>query len=182
MTLLQSKPLSIGDWKAPEFDLKGTDDQMHSLDEFKDAKGLVLFFTCNHCPYAKASWPIMIDLAHEYKNRRIDFVAINPNEAGHPDDSFEKMKELVSEQKPPFPYLNDADQKVAQEYQAQCTPDVYLFDADMIVYYHGRINDNWQKLEEVKEENLKNALESLLRGDSPPNLQPPSMGCSIKWK
>ncbi|MBI4136524.1 thioredoxin family protein [Candidatus Roizmanbacteria bacterium] len=182
MVVLTSKPLETGKWSAPDFNLKGTDEHMHSLSDFKKGKGIVVYFTCNHCPYAKVSWPLMIDLAKEYKDRRIKFVAINPNEPMHPDDSFERMKEEVIERTIPFPYLVDSTQEVAQAYQAQCTPDIYLFDENMNLYYHGRINDSWQDARQVKEENLKDAIESLLHGDSPPKLQPPSMGCSIKWK
>lgn len=182
MVLIQSQSLEIGKWQAPDFLLKGTDDQMHHLADSQSAKGIIVFFTCNHCPYAKASWPIMIDLANEYKNRGIKFVAINANAPVHPDDSFEKMKEEVIERNIPFPYLVDSTQEIAQAYNAQCTPDIYVFDENKKLYYHGRINDNWQNPGEVKEENLKDAIEALLKNDPPPQDQPPSMGCSIKWK
>lgn len=183
MALLQSKSLTVGDWSAPVFSLPGTDNKTYSLNDLAGNVGTVVFFTCNHCPYAKAAWPILIDLAKLYQGNGISFVAINPNDAdAYPEDSFDVMNEKVNEWSIPFQYLRDESQEVAKSYQAQCTPDIYVFDKYNKLYYHGRINDNWQNPQGVKEENLKDALESLVRGEQPPQDQPSSMGCSIKWK
>jgi peroxiredoxin len=169
-------------WKAKDFRLLGTDGKTYSLVDFADAKGLVIVFTCNHCPYAQAAWPVLIDLAQNYQEKGIQFVAINPNDpVRYPEDSFEKMKDLVSEWGIDFPYLWDETQKVAKKYKAQCTPDIYVFNKNRTLFYHGRINDNWQNPDQVTEENLKDALEELLGGKLLPEHQPPSMGCSIKW-
>lgn len=182
MALVQSSKTPIG-WEAPNFDLPGTNGKSYSLDSFKDAKGLGVVFTCNHCPYARAAWPLLIKLAEDYKAQGVSFVGINPNdEEEYPEDSFEEMKKKVGEWGINFPYLRDQTQGVARAYDAQCTPDIYLFDQERKLFYRGRINDNWQKPEHVTEENLKVAIENLLRGDPPPENQPPSMGCSIKWK
>jgi len=184
MSLLYSQTLPLG-WEALDFQLKDTEDQLRSLADFADKKGLLIIFTCNHCPYAKASWPILIDLHHQFKNE-INFVAINPNDADqYPEDSFTEMKKLVQKLGISFPYLRDQSQKIARAYQAQCTPDLYLFRSDggqFKLFYHGRINDNWQNPEHVQEKNLKQALKALVNGQNPPDKQPPSMGCSIKWK
>jgi peroxiredoxin len=182
MSLTYSTPAKVGT-KAPDFNLPGTDGKDYFLDSFKDVKGLVVAFTCNHCPYAKASWPLLIKLADEFDSHGISFVAINPNDENlYPEDSFDMMKKKVSEWGINFPYLRDESQKVAKEYKAVCTPDIFVFDKDKKLYYHGRINDNWQEPEKVTREDLKATLNSLLEGKNPPPGQKPSMGCSIKWR
>ncbi len=184
MSLQYSETMSV-DTLAPMFSLPGADGQTYSLESFRDKKGLLVVITCNHCPYAKASWPLITDL-HKQFGHEVAFVAINPNDAtAYPDDSFEVMKQKVGEWQIPFPYLRDESQEVARAYRAQCTPDLYLFHKDkgeFRLFYHGRVNDNWQEPEKVTQENLKNALQALVGGNEPPSIQPPSMGCSIKWK
>ena len=176
---------------AINFDLPATDGKNYSLDDFAAARGLVVVFSCNHCPYAKAAWPLLIKLADEYRDRGIAFVAINPNdEKQYPEDSFEEMRAKVIEWEINFPYLRDQSQEIARAYQAQCTPDIYVFDYKWELYYHGRINDNWPPVAEALggkqeprkiHEELKEALDSLLAGKDPPKVQNPSLGCSIKW-
>ena len=100
----------------------------------------------------------------------------------YPEDSFEVMKEKVSEWGINFPYLRDESQEVAKKYGAVCTPDVFVYDQDRKLYYHGRVNDNWKEPEKVTKEELRNAITSLLEGKPQPTDQNPSMGCSIKWK
>ncbi len=182
MTLLQSSKTPVN-WEAPNFNLPGTDGKSYSLASFKDAKGLVVVFTCNHCPYARAAWPLLTALATQYKGQGVEFVGINPNdEEEYPEDSFEEMKKRVPEWGINFPYLRDEDQTVVKAYDAQCTPDIYLFDQNQTLYYRGRINDNWQQPGQVTQHNLEDAIECLLAGKEPPKNQPPSMGCSIKWR
>ena len=181
---IESKTKPIG-WEAPDFSLPATDGGNISSKDFSDKKGLLVAFTCNHCPYAKASWPLLIEFHNKFGSD-IGFVGINPNdEATYPEDSFEEMKKRVPEWGISFPYLRDESQEIARAYNAQCTPDIFLFQNDsgkFKLYYHGRINDNWQKPDEVKEKNLEEALSRLTSGQDPPEVQPPSMGCSIKWK
>ena len=181
---MESTKLSLG-WEAPDFSLKDTDEKVYSLSDFADKKGLIIVFSCNHCPYAKAAWPLIIDLHHKY-GKNIGFVTINPNdEITYPDDSFEQMKVKKVEWNIPFPYLRDETQEVARTYQAQCTPDPYLFKKEngtFKLFFRGRVNDNWQNPDAVKEKNLEDALQRLVNDDLPPKNQPPSMGCSIKWK
>ena len=179
---IESTTIDIGT-KAPDFDLPGTDGKNYSLDSFEDSKGLVVAFTCNHCPYAQAAWPLLTELAGEFKEKGIAFVGINPNdEQMYPEDSFEVMKEKVSEWGINFPYLRDESQEAAKKYGAVCTPDVFVYDQDRKLYYHGRVNDNWKEPEKVTKEELRNAITSLLEGKPQPTDQNPSMGCSIKWK
>lgn len=184
MALTYSEPLAIG-WEAEPFELPDTEEEIYSPSDFIGKQGLLIVFSCNHCPYARASWPLIVDLYKKYKDK-IGFIAINPNdEITYPDDSFEQMKKKKVEWGIPFPYLRDETQEVARKYRAQCTPDPYLFrnqSAKFKLFYHGRINDNWQHPEQVKEKNLEDAINRLLKGQSPPQTQPPSMGCSIKWR
>jgi thiol-disulfide isomerase/thioredoxin len=183
MSLVYSKTLEIG--SSPlDFSLKSTDRSEYSLSNLSSKKGLLILFTCNHCPYAKASWPILIELSNKYPG--IQFCAINPNDStSHPDDSFESMIEEVKVRNIKFPYLHDTTQEVAKQYKAQCTPDPYLYkqtDTGMELYYHGRINDNWQDSNRVSENSLEEAIIKLLANEESPSDQSPSMGCSIKWK
>ena len=169
--------------KAANFELPATDGKRYSLDSFKDSHYLVIAFTCNHCPYAQAAWPLLIKLTGEFRAKGVAFVAINPNdETLHPEDSFAVMKEKVPEWGINFPYLRDESQEIAKAYGAVCTPDIFVYDKNRALYYHGRINDNWQEPEKVTEEELKDALIDLTDGKPPPTNQKPSIGCSIKWK
>lgn len=183
MALIESVELPLG-WQAQDFSLHDTEEDTYTLSNFSGNKGLLVIFTCNHCPYAKAAWPLTIIL-HEKFKEDIGFVAINPNDAQmYPEDSFEQMKVKKQDWKIPFPYLRDETQEVAKAYKAQCTPDLYLFknkNGSFNLYYHGRINDNWQNPKRVTERNLEDALQKLVNGEEPPGYQPPSMGCSIKW-
>lgn len=165
------------------FDLPSVDGKNYSPESFKDARVLVIAFTCNHCPYAKAAWPLLINLYNKYKDKGVAFVAINPNdEAQYPEDDFATMKEKTKEWGIPFPYLRDESQEIARKYDARCTPDIYVYDSDRKLAYRGRINDNWQEPAKVTRHDLVVALEVLLRGEKPSLQQHPSMGCSIKWK
>lgn len=173
MALVSSSTTPIG-WEAPSFNLPGTDGKSYSLDSFKDARGLVVVFTCNHCPYARAAWPMLTALATKYKDQGIEFVGINPNdEITFPEDSFEEMKKRVGEWEINFPYLRDQNQEVARSYDAQCTPDIYLFD-------QGRKLSQFQLFYRGKD--LADAIEKLLVHSPSPENPSPSMGCSIKWK
>ncbi|MFB6263602.1 MAG: thioredoxin family protein [Bradymonadaceae bacterium] len=169
---------------APDFDLPATDGDRYSLESFSEADVLVVMFICNHCPYVKAVRDRLIELGEDYADEPVAFVAINPNDAEeYPDDSFERMKEVADEYDYPFPYLRDESQEVAEAYGAVCTPDIFAYDADRKLRYRGRIDDNWKDPSEVTREDLRNAIEMLLDGESPdPDDQHPSMGCSIKWK
>ena len=179
---VESSQVNIGT-KAFDFNLPDTTGKNYSLASFKDASSLVVAFTCNHCPYARAAWPLLIKLANEFHEKKIAFVAINPNdETLYPEDSFEVMKEKVPQWSINFPYLRDESQEVAKAYGAVCTPDIFVYDKNRNLFYHGRINDNWQEPENVTREDLRAALNDLAEGKSAPTEQKPSIGCSIKWK
>lgn len=163
---------------APDFSLRGTDENIHSLADYNDATLLVVIFLCNHCPYVKAVVPRLNTLAKDFAPQGVRFVAINSNDSSqYPDDSFENMKTFPLE----FDYLHDETQKVAKSYNAVCTPDIYIFDAERKLRYHGRVDDNWQDENAVQKEEMRNALHALLNGEEIVDHNP-SMGCSIKWK
>lgn len=184
MSLVYSEKIALG-WPAPDFELLSTSGEQVSLQDFRDVPVLVIVFSCNHCPYAKASWPILVELSQKYKDQA-QFIAINSNnEEEYPDDDLEAMKELVIKEKVTFPYLRDADSQVAKLYQAVCTPDIFVFKnqgkGEFKLEYHGRINDNWQHPEMVTEHSLDMAIDYAINDQDPILDQHPSMGCSIKW-
>lgn len=182
MALMHSKGMPIGT-PAPPFSLPGVDGKTYSLESFSDAQLLVVVFTCNHCPYAKASEDRLIEIQNDYQDRGVRLVAINPNDARkYPDDSFEKMKERAASKGFNFPYLRDETQEVARAYDAVCTPDIFVFDRDRRLVYNGRIDDNWQEPEQVTRQDLRAVLNAALEGRTVDFEHVPSMGCSIKWK
>ena len=168
---------------GPDFSLPATDGQTYSLASFADSKALVLNFTCNHCPYAKAYEDRYIALAQEFVDRDIAFLAICSNDAAnYPDDSFPNMKKLAESKAFPFPYLHDETQEVARAYGAVCTPHLFVLDAERKLVYEGRIDNNWKEPAAATSHDLHNALTALLNGQPVPVPQTGPMGCSIKWK
>lgn len=166
---------------APYFNLPDTFGKNLSIEDF-DSELLVIVFTCNHCPYAKAVEDRLIKLGKEYKND-VDFVLISSNDSeNYPEDSPKKMAERHAEKGYPFPYLFDETQEIAKAYSAVCTPDIFLYNGDRKLEYRGRIDDNWQNPEQVEREELKMAIEAALNGKTVDFEQKPSMGCNIKWK
>jgi len=182
MSLMESMVVPLGTL-MPEFELKDPFGVAHASSSLPGRKGLLLVVTCNHCPYAKAVWPRLIRLAKYAEGLGIRTAAINPNiHPNYPEDAPEVMRERIKEWKIPFPYLIDETQEVASKLKAQCTPDIYLFDATGKLVYHGRIDDNWQDESRVTKEELKEAITCLASGRPLPEVQYPSMGCSIKWR
>lgn len=182
MALVHSIDLPLGT-PMPAFSLRDPDGQLFNSRELFGPKGLLVVFTCNHCPYARAQWPRLIRLAGDFAGQGINTVAINANiHPDYPDDAPEKMKIRIVELDIPFPYLVDDGQDVASSFQAQCTPDPYLFGADQRLFYHGRIDDNWQDENAVNRHELREAMAALAAGEPPPGEQHPAMGCSIKWR
>lgn len=182
MALLESIVVPLG-WSMPDFDAKDPHGKPYKSKDLFGPKGLLINFTCNHCPYAQAVWPRFIRLAHHARKIGINTVAINPNiNPKYPDDAPEKMIEKIKEWGIDFPYLVDETQKVAAVFKAQCTPDIYFFNSKRELVYHGRIDDNWQDESKVKRQELKSAIDNLAAGKPIPQDQKPSMGCSIKWR
>ena len=174
--------LQLGE-KAPYFSLKGTDGKIHSIADYTAVKALVVVFTCNHCPYAQSYENRLCSLARQYQPLGAHFVAICSNDAvGFPEDDFTRMVEKSQKLNLPYPYLQDETQAVAKAYDAACTPEVYVFDRDHRLQYHGRVDDNYQDAAQVKSHDLKNAIEAVLAGEQPAAQLTPAMGCSIKWK
>jgi len=172
--------MKIGD-SAPDFDLKGTDEKNHRLADFKSDL-LVVFFTCNHCPYARAYENRVMNLAEEFQGR-VDFVGINSNdEVSYPQDNFENMISHAAERDFNFTYLRDESQEVARAYGGECTPHFLLFDKERKLAYQGRLDDNWQNEEEVDQQDLKYAMQDLLQGKKISSPVTAAIGCSIKWK
>ncbi len=182
MALLESVKVPLGA-KIPEFQLKDPTGQLYKSAELFGERGLLVVFTCNHCPYAIAVWPRVVRLANYAKGMRVGTVAINPNiNPEFPDDSPPKMIEKIKELKIEFPYLVDESQDTARAFKAQCTPDIYLYNKNKELVYHGRIDDNWKDEDAVTREELKEALNNMAAGIAVDPKQRPSMGCSIKWR
>ncbi len=182
MPVMHSKGMPLGT-SAPPFSLPNIDGSIRSLESFSDAELLVVVFTCNHCPYAIASEDRLIELQNDYGARGVPVVAINPNDAkNYPADSFEQMKVRAAEKGFNFPYLRDESQDVARAYDAACTPDIFVFDRDRKLLYNGRIDDNWQKPNQVTRHDLRVVLDAALKGKTVDFEHVASMGCSIKWK
>ncbi|MCK5603307.1 thioredoxin family protein [Candidatus Pacearchaeota archaeon] len=182
MVLLKSLQLPMGT-NIIDFKLPGTDGKEYSPSNFADKKALVIIFMCNHCPYVKAIIDRLITIQSDYADKGVQIIGINANDADdYPEDSFEAMKEWVEEAGINFVYLRDEDQSVAKVYQAQCTPDIYVFDQNKKLAYHGRLDDNWQQPENVTKSELREALGLILADQPISETQHPSMGCSIKWK
>ncbi|MCA9406011.1 MAG: thioredoxin family protein [Candidatus Omnitrophica bacterium] len=181
MALLESINIPLGT-PMPGFTLKTPDGKEVKSENLTGEKGILIAFTCNHCPYAIAVWPRLIQLADYAQSLGIGTIAINPNiNPDYPEDSPDQMQQKIVEWGIDFPYLVDDTQAVAKSFKAQCTPDIYLFDANGKLAYHGRIDDNWKDERKVTKEELKTALTAVGTGKIPDPNQKPSMGCSIKW-
>ncbi|MBI4994061.1 thioredoxin family protein [Candidatus Peregrinibacteria bacterium] len=172
MALTYSQTIPFGA-NAADFSLPGIDGKTYGLKNFVGKKALVIIFMCNHCPYVKATIDRLIALQNEFGPAGAQFVGINANDdKDYPDDSFENMKKFALKRGINFPYLRDEMQKTAKAYTAVCTPDIFVYDKNLGLAYHGRIENN----------ELAEALKALLEGKKPSQDQKPSMGCSIKWK
>lgn len=170
---------------APRFSLENprTGGQS-SFDDVRGEKGTLVMFICNHCPYVITIRQRLLDIVHDAMERGIGVIAINANsEESHPQDGPDNMKKLAEEEQWAFPFVFDRDQQVARAYQAACTPDFFLFDADANLYYRGQFDDSRPKNDEpVTGADLQRALDTLIDGQAAPQPQMPSLGCNIKWK
>jgi peroxiredoxin len=168
--------------QAPSFTLPGVDGSDHRLDDYDDAEVLVLIQSCNHCPYVQAWEGRMIELQREFGDRGFALVAISSNDAdAYPEDSFDAMKARAAEQGFNFDYLYDEDQSVLNAYGAERTPEVFLFDGERRLVYHGAIDDSREQ-DEVTQRYLRDAIEAVLAGEEPPVGDTPAVGCSVKRK
>lgn len=171
---------------ARDFTLKNVDGKMVSLSGIKDNKGVILVFTCNHCPYSVAYEDRIIQLHDTYASQGYPVVAINPNDVkAYPADSYENMIERAQEKKFPFAYLHDETQEIAKAYGATRTPHVYILtrkDRGYEVSYIGAIDDNSNEPELVQVKYVELALNSLLSGQPVTVPFTKAIGCTIKWK
>ena len=166
---------------APDFTLPGVDGKSHSLRDFSEA-ALVIFFSCNHCPYVQAYEDRLMALQEEFKGKA-RFIAINANDAtNYPDDSFDNMVARARQRNFNFVYLRDESQQVARAYGATHTPHLFVFDRERKLRYTGRIDDNWQEPAKVTRRYLKEALTAITQGKAPAEAETFAIGCTIKWK
>ena len=169
--------------KAPDFALPATDGKTYKLSDFKDAKTLVIFFTCNHCPYVKGSDEVTRQTAEKYMKQGVRFVGINSNsENTHPEDSFEQMVERMKVNKFPWVYLRDKTQKVALAYGALKTPHFFVFDNNRKLVYTGRGVDNPKDTAKMTINDLDKALAEHLAGKPVTVKLTNPIGCNVKWE
>ncbi|MGY5354953.1 thioredoxin family protein [Wenyingzhuangia sp. IMCC45467] len=184
MALTPSNEMMVG-VEAPYFMLPDVvSGKQVSLTDVKGKNGTVVLFICNHCPYVIHVNPLLVSLAKEYKAKGIGFVAISSNDVvNYPQDRPELMKIHAIENEYSFPYLYDESQEVAKAYDATCTPDIYVFDGDLKSYYHGQLDKSRPGNGiPTSGEDIKKALELMLKGEAYQDIVLPSMGCGIKWK
>jgi len=175
---------------APDFDLPGVDGKRYSLATFSGCRGLVVVFSCNHCPYVIGSEDRMIKFALEYAPKGVAMVAVNSNETdNHPEDSFEHMVERSRRRNFPFHYVRDESQDVARAYGALRTPHFFLFgrggeneNGPWTLRYTGRMDDNPRTPGAEKTHELVDAVEAMLCACTPPVAVTNPIGCNIKWK
>jgi peroxiredoxin len=174
--------LAIGD-KAPDFELPGVDGKNYRLADFADKPALVVIWSCNHCPTVKAYEERMVALRRDYADQGVQVVAFNSNDVKrYPDDSFDNMVKRAKDKGFGFPYLYDESQQVARAYGPAVTPEVFLFDQERKLVYHGRIDDNPDSPSAVRKRDLRAALDELLAGRPITTAQTNPVGCSVKWR
>jgi peroxiredoxin len=169
--------------KAPDFSLPATDGTTYALKDFSDAGTLVVFFTCNHCPYVVGSDELTRQTANRFAPKGVKFVGINSNsENTHPDDDFAHMVSRMTEKKFPWVYLHDKSQKVALAYGALRTPHFYVFDGKRKLVYSGRGVDSPKDVSAMTVNDLANALEDIVAGKPPRIALTNPIGCNVKWE
>jgi peroxiredoxin len=173
------KGYEVGD-KATDFTLKNVDGKMVSLADFKEAKGFIVIFDCNTCPYSKAYNQRIIDLNEKYAAKGFPVITINANEGS--GDSYDEMVRIANKKKYKFPYLYDESQTIAKTYGATNTPHVFVLNQQLKVSYIGAIDDNARNAASATKKYVEDAVDALLAGKSVPVTKTKAMGCGIKWK
>jgi len=182
---MNEAPASTGlGTQAQDFHLPGTDGKAYALVDVAGAKGTVIVFICNHCPYVKASIGRLVADARKLMAEGIGFAAICSNDAkSYPEDSFDNMKRFAKANEFPFPYLRDEDQSVARGYGAICTPDFFGFDASGKLQYRGRLDEGrTSPPAATARRELLEAMRSIATTGKTSAPQNAPMGCSIKWR
>jgi len=175
----------IGDY-ADDFELPNIDGKMVSMSDYDDAKGFVVIFTCNTCPYAKAYESRIIELDQNYAEKGFPVIAINPNDINQkPDDSMEEMKKRAESKGYSFPYLRDDSQEVAKTFGATKTPHVYVLNKEasgkLKIAFIGALDNSPNDPSDVTETYVEDAINALLKGENPPVTEKRAIGCTIKW-
>jgi thiol-disulfide isomerase/thioredoxin len=185
MAVESSYKLALGTL-APDFYLPdAVSGENIALEKFRSGTATVIMFLCNHCPYVKHVNPEIVRIANEYTPKGISFAAISSNDIlQYPEDGPVEMGKKAKELGYNFPYLYDETQEVARAYDAACTPDFYVFDKNLLLIYHGQLDDSRASGTNtvLTGKDLRSALDAVLEGKPVPQLQRPSIGCSIKWK
>lgn len=190
MTAMISTAVYAGGYKigdqAKDFSLKNIDGKMVSMSDMKESKGIILIFTCNHCPFAIAYEDRIIALDKKFKPLGYPVVAVNPNDVNvSPEDSYELMIERSKEKNFTFPYVYDQKQDIAAAYGATRTPHVYVLQKEkdkLIVRYIGAIDNNTESAANADKKYVEDAVNALLTGKSVPLAETKAIGCTIKWK
>jgi peroxiredoxin len=181
---LKSTPACEFGWRAPDFDLMGTDGRRHRLDQVRGPNGALVMFICNHCPYVRAVIDDLVADCRQLMAEGIGVAAIMANDTdAYPEDSLPNMKRFAAEHRFPFPYLIDETQEVARGYGAVCTPDFFGFDRDLGLQFRGRVYEmsGLKPLPGARHELLE-GMRAVAATGKGPREQHPSMGCSIKWR
>lgn len=183
MALLHT-PSFAENFTAPDFRLKDIDGTYKTLANVKGDKGLVVMFICNHCPYVQAIITRLVETCKTLQSEDIGCVAIMPNDTeAYPADSFENMQKFAAQHGFTFPYLMDETQSIAKAYDAICTPDIFGFNADLLLQYRGRLDSaGATQADSATKPELLNAMRRIAEIGAGPHQQFASMGCSIKWK
>lgn len=180
-----TKGYEVGD-EAADFKLKNVDGKMVSLSDFKSAKGFIVIFTCNHCPYAKKYEDRIIELDKKYKNQGYPVIAINPNDPNvQPEDGYQQMIERAKQKGFTFPYLVDEGQKIYPQYGATKTPHVFVLQKEKgknIVKYIGAIDNNYDNPNDVSEYYAQDAVNALIKGEPVKMTKTVAIGCTVKVK
>lgn len=175
----------LGD-KARDFSLKNIDGKMVSLKDYADAKGIIVVFTCNHCPFAKKYEDRIIALHKKYSAQGYPVVAINPNDPKkQPEDNYAEMQKRAKEKSIPYAYVMDETQQIAKAYGAEKTPHVFVLKkvgTDYVVSYIGGVDDNPNEPEKVSTKYVESAVDALLAGKPVPTPETRAIGCGIKWR
>ncbi|MBP8725683.1 MAG: thioredoxin family protein [Saprospiraceae bacterium] len=184
MAATPSNMLALGT-RAPDFRLPDVvSGRILHFDELSGFEAYLIVFMCNHCPYVVHVLDELLRIAAEYQPRGLCTLGISANDvSSYPQDGPAEMKALATERRFPFPYLYDETQELARAYDAACTPDFYLFDAERKLVYRGRLDESRPGSGlPVTGHDLRNAIEAILSGQAPDAVQYPSIGCNIKWK
>ena len=183
MVSLQPPICDFG-WNAVDFSLKGTDGATYALDNVRGAKGTLVMFICNHCPYVKAILDRLVREGRALNEIDIGVIAIMSNDPNdYPEDSFDNMKAVADANGFPFPYVIDETQNVARAYDAVCTPDFFGFNSDLELQYRGRLDASGKDPAPAdSRRDLFEAMQLVAETGRGPADQIASMGCSIKWR